>query len=53
MSGAGEMAQCLKALAAFLEDLGSIPSTHIAAHKSLPLVLGDLTYSSGLPRELA
>ena len=29
---AGEMAQWLRALAALREDLGSIPSTHKAAH---------------------
>ena len=34
--GAGEMAQWL-VLAALLEDLGSIPSTHVAAHNSLEL----------------
>jgi hypothetical protein len=32
---AGEMAQWLKALAAFPEALGSVPSTHLAAHSSL------------------
>ena len=30
--GAGEMAQQLRALRAPLEDLGSIPSIHMAAH---------------------
>jgi hypothetical protein len=30
--GAGEMAQQLRALTALPEDLGSIPSTHMAAH---------------------
>ena len=30
--GAGEMAQWLRALAALPEDLGSNPSTHMAAH---------------------
>jgi hypothetical protein len=34
---AGEMAQWLKALAAFPEALGSIPSTHVAAHNCLLL----------------
>ena len=33
--GAGEMAQQLKALAALLEDLGSIPSIHMVAHNCL------------------
>ena len=28
--GSGEMAEWLRALAALLEDLGSIPSTHMA-----------------------
>ena len=32
MFWAGEMAQWLRALAALLEDLGSIPSTHITAY---------------------
>jgi hypothetical protein len=32
---AGEMAQQLRALAALAEDLGSIPSTHTAAHNCL------------------
>lgn len=31
--GAGEMAKLLRALAAFLEDLGLISSTHMVAHK--------------------
>jgi hypothetical protein len=31
------MAQCLRALAALPEDLGSIPSTHMAAHNCLQL----------------
>ena len=30
--GTGEMAQKLRALAALAEDLGVIPSTHMAAH---------------------
>jgi len=29
--GAGEMAQCLKALAVFVEDPGLVPSTLMAA----------------------
>ena len=33
--GAGEMAQWLRALTAPPEDLGSIPSTHMAAHSCL------------------
>ena len=33
--GLGEMAQQLRALAALPEDLGSIPSTHTAAHNCL------------------
>jgi hypothetical protein len=33
--GAGEMTQWLRALTAFPEDLGSIPSTHMAAHNCL------------------
>ena len=33
--GAGEMAQRLRALTAFPEDLGSIPSSHMAAHNCL------------------
>jgi hypothetical protein len=33
--GAGEMAWWLRTLAALLEDLGSIPSTHKAAHNCL------------------
>ncbi|KAL6067512.1 hypothetical protein STEG23_018216 [Scotinomys teguina] len=32
---AGEMAQQLRALTALPEDLGSIPSTHVAAHRCL------------------
>ena len=34
-SGAGEVADWLGALAVFPEDLGSIPSTHMAAHTCL------------------
>jgi hypothetical protein len=34
---AGEMAQWLRALAAFLEDLGSVPSTSVLADKYLQL----------------
>jgi hypothetical protein len=33
--GAGEEAQWLRALAAFPEDPGSIPSAHMAAHNCL------------------
>jgi hypothetical protein len=36
-TGAGEMAQRLKALAALPEDPGSIPSTHMVAHNCLQL----------------
>jgi hypothetical protein len=35
MVRAGEMAQWFRALAALLEDLGSILSTHMAAHNCL------------------
>lgn len=35
MIGARAMAQQLKVLAALAEDLGSIPSTHMAAHNHL------------------
>jgi hypothetical protein len=46
---AGEMAKKLKALTALLEDLSSVPSTHMAARNYLlTLVPGDLTTSSGL-----
>jgi hypothetical protein len=31
----GEMTQRLRAMDAFPEDLGSIPSTHVAAHNDL------------------
>ena len=41
--GPGEMTQWLRAVAALLEDLGLIPSTHIAAHNCLTPVPGDLT----------
>jgi hypothetical protein len=41
-AGAGEMDQWLKALAALPEDLGSIPSTHVAAYNSS---FGNLTPS--------
>jgi hypothetical protein len=34
-SGTGEMAQQLRALAAFPEDPGSIPSTYMASHNHL------------------
>jgi hypothetical protein len=37
--GTGEMAQQLRELAALPEDWGLIPSTHMAAHKSLELQL--------------
>lgn len=35
--GAGEMAHCFRALVAFPEDLGSIPSTYITANNYLQL----------------
>jgi hypothetical protein len=31
-SGAGEMGQPLRALAALVEDLGSVPHSHMASH---------------------
>jgi hypothetical protein len=39
--GAREMAQQLRALAVLLEDLGSMPSTHVAAHNCLTLLARD------------
>ena len=44
---AKEMAHWLRALAVHVEDQGSIPSTHIAAHNHLCLVPGNPTPSSG------
>lgn len=35
LNRAGEMAQSLKALAALLEVLSSIPSNHVVAHNNL------------------
>ena len=35
VSGAGEVAQQLRALASLPEDPGSVPSTHMAAHNCL------------------
>ena len=35
--GAGEMAQRLRALTALPGDLGSVPSTHMAAHNCLKM----------------
>ena len=35
LEGAGEIAQWLRVLTAFPEDLGSNPSTHMAAHNCL------------------
>lgn len=49
---AGEMAHPLTALAAPLEDLGSIPITQIVAH-SFITVASDLRLSSGLCRHQA
>ena len=43
--GAGERSQRLRALTAFLEDLGEIPSTHMAAHKCLSLQLQEIWYA--------
>ena len=40
------MAQGLRALAAFPEVVGLIPSTHMATQSSVPPVLGHLTHSS-------
>jgi hypothetical protein len=37
--GAGETAQWLRALVAFLEDLGSVPNTHRVAHNHLSTIL--------------
>lgn len=45
VSQAGEMDQGLRALTAFLEDLGSVLSIHMTAHNSLQLQ--DLTSSHG------
>jgi hypothetical protein len=42
--------QQLRAWAALAEDLGSVPSTHLAAQSFLTQVLGGLTPSSGLHR---
>lgn len=44
------MAQQLRTLAAFPEDLGSVPSTHVVAHNHLfvTLALADPIPSSGL-----
>lgn len=49
---AGEMAHPLTALAAPLEDLGSIPITQIVAHNFIT-VASDLRLSSGLCRHQA
>ena len=50
LGGAGEMAQKLRALAALLEDPGSISSTHMVVHYRLYVTLfsGDPTLTSGL-----
>lgn len=42
------MAQGFRVLAAFSEDMSSILSIHVAAHKSIISVLGDPIPSSGL-----
>ena len=44
----GEMAQWLRALAAFPEDPGTIPSTHMGVTVGVTPVSGDLTPSSDL-----
>ena len=46
--GAGEMVQQLRALVAFLDDLGSIPRNHIGLQLSVTPVLGKQTPTSGL-----
>lgn len=46
--GAGEMAQELRALDDLVEDLHSVPSTHMVTQPSVTLVPWDLTPSSGL-----
>ena len=48
MGGAGEMAQQLRALAALLEDPGSVASTRMAAHNCLNSIAGDPTLSQKL-----
>jgi hypothetical protein len=40
------MTQWLRALAALAEDLASVSSTHMVAHRCLTSVPGDLTVSS-------
>lgn len=47
LRGAGQMANCLRALSALPEDQGSHPITHATSHRLTP-VPGDLTPSSGL-----
>lgn len=46
--GAGAMAQKLRALAALIWDLGSIPSTHLVVHNYLQLQVQDPMPSSDL-----
>jgi hypothetical protein len=41
---AGEMSQRLRALAALPEDTGSIPGTHMAAHRHLQLQFQGIWY---------
>lgn len=48
--GAEEIPQWLKEHITLAEDLGSVPSTHLAAQSFLTQVLGGLTPSSGLHR---
>jgi hypothetical protein len=48
----GETAQWLRALAALPEDLGSIPSTHTAAHNCLELQFQGSLTSSPLPMHI-
>ena len=40
--GAGEMTQWLRALIALVEDPGSIPITHMAAHNCLKIQLQEI-----------
>lgn len=48
----GKMAQHLRTFPAVAEDLGSVPSAHVAAHNSLLTpVLGNVSPSSGLYRK--
>lgn len=42
------MAQPLRALAALLQNLSSVPQTDLAVHNHLALISWDLIHSSGL-----